>query len=282
MSVVLLTCCHKESEKGALPILTVQAGAALCDQGIVCDRSDADGENISALNREYNELTVLYWAWKNYEKIGAPTHIGLMHYRRYFYLDEKRKDAVLTTRASKGDFREKARISAEGLEELLSRCDFLCPRPARRASVRKQYALTHDGKDLEILEEVVRDLHPEMLPAMKEYLDGKNCYFFNMFVFPREIFFRYCDFVFSVLEEYRRRIGKEGRLFVSERLTGAFLSQLMKEGKKAIYLPVLYREEEGEGRFARFRSEWEKGGAKGKLIALGKLLKRRKGECRRV
>ena len=35
-------------------------------------------------NRNINELTALYWAWKNYDKLGNPDYIGLMHYRRQF------------------------------------------------------------------------------------------------------------------------------------------------------------------------------------------------------
>ena len=45
---------------------------------------DDTGENISKENGRYNEMTVLYWAWKNYEKLGNPDYIGLMHYRRHF------------------------------------------------------------------------------------------------------------------------------------------------------------------------------------------------------
>jgi hypothetical protein len=43
---------------------------------------DNDGENISLLNHQANEITHLYWAWKNYEKLGNPEYIGLNHYRR--------------------------------------------------------------------------------------------------------------------------------------------------------------------------------------------------------
>ena len=47
---------------------------------------DNTGDNISSLNRYFCEMTALYWAWKNYDKLGNPEYIGLMHYRTYFYL----------------------------------------------------------------------------------------------------------------------------------------------------------------------------------------------------
>ena len=43
-------------------------------------QKDNEGDNISAKNPFYCELTGMYWAWKN---LNAD-YIGLVHYRRHF------------------------------------------------------------------------------------------------------------------------------------------------------------------------------------------------------
>ena len=47
------------------------------DLGYLCDNT---GDNISAENCYYSELTGLYWIWKNVDD----AYKGLVHYRRYF------------------------------------------------------------------------------------------------------------------------------------------------------------------------------------------------------
>ena len=56
---------------------------------------DNTGDNISSKNRKYCELTAIYWAWKNYEKIGNPEYIGFMHYRRLLNINFSNKSTEI-------------------------------------------------------------------------------------------------------------------------------------------------------------------------------------------
>lgn len=62
---------------------------------------DDTGDNISSRNGILNELTTIYWAWKNYDKIGNPNYIGFNHYRRFFarndILDYKYMDMIVAS-----------------------------------------------------------------------------------------------------------------------------------------------------------------------------------------
>ena len=66
--------------------LPVHVGRALHPDIDLGFAGDDTGDNISAKNPHYCELTALYWAWKNL----AADYIGLVHYRRYFTRREVR------------------------------------------------------------------------------------------------------------------------------------------------------------------------------------------------
>ena len=62
---------------------------------------DDTGDNISDKNREFCELTAMYWAWKNYDKLGNPDYIGFMHYRRLLVFNEYEYDKYEQTKINK-------------------------------------------------------------------------------------------------------------------------------------------------------------------------------------
>ncbi|WP_298497297.1 DUF4422 domain-containing protein, partial [uncultured Helicobacter sp.] len=97
-NVKILVSYHKPSVLFKDEVLTpIHLGRALSKEahkdGKVSDEEyewlcenmigDDTGENISHLNRYFNEMTGIYWAWKNYDKLGNPEYIGLCHYRRH-------------------------------------------------------------------------------------------------------------------------------------------------------------------------------------------------------
>ena len=92
-----------------LPLHLGAAGHA--DLGL---QRDDTGDNISALNPYYSELTGLYWAWRNLDN----DYVGLVHYRRYL--------AGQQTFVANGK-RHKI-LSADEVAKLLTTVDVILPR----------------------------------------------------------------------------------------------------------------------------------------------------------
>lgn len=181
----------------------IQVGAAISDE-MICDIRDNSGDNISEKNRQYCELTALYWAWKHSED----EYIGISHYRRRFDIssemintfDESSVDIIVTVPV----------INTKG--------------------IGYQYGLTHSKQDWDILREEVHKLSPQYDSDFKTVEQQIYFHPYNMFIMRRDILHEYCEWMFPVLFACEERIGiKEDPYqnrypgFLSERLLNVFL-----------------------------------------------------------
>ncbi len=236
----LLICYHKPSQLFQDEILTpIHVGRALAQKRMDPKSEeyrwltenmigDDTGENISEKNRSYNEMTALYWAWKNYEKLGNPDYIGLMHYRRHFVLHEGEIDVIPFENMGE-HYLEEIGYSPEALRKLVQGCDFVT-HLGKVNHVYRHYVENHRKEDLDLAFEILYEKHPEYRETAEEYFAGDISSFCNMFIFRREIFFDYCQWIFEILEEFERRVDlSEKRLFISERLTGVYIAKLMQD-----------------------------------------------------
>lgn len=160
----------------------IQVGAALTDQRIarVCDNA---GENISHKNKEYCELTALYWIWKN----DRSKYAGLCHYRRHFELDE------------------------DSLKKLMhSDIDVVLTIPILNfPNVRAAYCNDHMESDWNIMLEAIKELQPEYSKTADELQRGNFYYGYNMLIARKEVLDAYCAWVFPILEYCEKKCGKK-------------------------------------------------------------------------
>lgn len=196
---------------------------------------DDTGDSISEKNKTYNELTAVYWMWKNL----SANWYGLMHYRRFFRFYGEKNSYYLPQ--GKGDIAEDIGYSPELLRDILRSYDFIAPKPIHK-SVFTHYKKAHDISDLIEAGNVISEEFPDFYSSFQQYIFGSDSYFYNMFVLPKNDFFRYSAFIFGVLGRLEDRF-KNKRMYLSERLTGTFITKLLSEGKRGKFLPVAFTEE---------------------------------------
>lgn len=203
---------------------------------------DNTGDNISERNGSYNEMTSVYWAWKNYDKLDNPEWIGFMHYRRHFLF----KDGSASCYENDGiydGYLDEIGYSKERVEQILEGVDFVTTRPQYRTSLYEHYQRNHRIKDLETAIQILKEKYPGYARAADKYLQGQKAYFCNMFIFPKELFMQYAKWIFDILFQFEKQVDiSNKRLFISEWLTGIFIQHLIDSGKKGVFLPTIYAE----------------------------------------
>lgn len=162
---------------------------------------DNTGDNISNLNREYCELSAIYWAWKNYEELGNPDYIGLMHYRTFFNLSKYIKENKSKLNTKKGWY------SREILADILSKYDMIIAKPLNLITdiKREEYKLEYTNEKCWNFSE---QYYPELYRALKEY--NNDVHYKNMFILKREDFFTYCEILFNTLSDIKEKLVKQG------------------------------------------------------------------------
>ena len=253
--VKLLVCYHKKDILFKNEIFTpIHVGRSLAKKRMGEDNpvyqwlnenmfGDDTGENISDQNSSYNEMTAVYWAWKNYDQLGDPDFVGLMHYRRHFAFKKAVGESHYPIYTVDDSYYDTINFSEEKVQKLLEGADFAYHH-GFVGSVKRHFLEAHREKDLEVLLDILKRRSPEYYKNAKRFLRQDGGCFCNMFIFPKDIFFDYCNWIFPILEEFVEtvKIG-DRRLFVSERLTGLFVYTLLKNKKVGVPLPISFIED---------------------------------------
>lgn len=184
--------------------VVLQVGAALTDKRLFGKvLTDFTGENISEKNRQYCELTGLYWIWKH----AKEQYIGLVHYRRHFLLPENWKRIVKQ-----------------------NRIDVILPVPLYVApSVEENFKSRHLPEDWEFLLEYMKTTNEGEYKMAKKVFGANLYYPCNMFIMKKEILHEFCSWLFPILDAVVEHGGiKEDTYmnrypgFISERLLTLF------------------------------------------------------------
>lgn len=149
--------------------------------------SDDIGDNISFKNKNYCELTALYWIWKNKKEID---NVGICHYRRFFtnnyYINS-----------------EKLFINNNDINKILKKYDIIVPKKEKfkKSTVREHYS-TFNGfdRDLDTTRKAILKLYPEYIDAFDYIMKSNKAFYLNMFITSKKKFDEYCEWLFTILE----------------------------------------------------------------------------------
>ncbi len=219
---------------------------------------DNTGDNISSKNRNYSEASVLYWMWKNYNKIGNPDYIGFLQYRRHWifnkkYLSEHQPNfwnLVVEEYFSK-DHQQKIGLTQENIFDVLVDCDgVFCTNDTGKTI--QAYKENHHSQDVKYWNralEIIKKDWPQFVAAAQEYNQGTWHAWSNCFIMRREDFLEYCPFLFDVLQkidaeaadEYDYMTSEQMRVpaYVSETMLGIFWTYLKNKGRHFKSFPLL-------------------------------------------
>ena len=220
---------------------------------------DNTGENISSKNHLYAETTGLYWAWKNYDQIGDPDYIGLVHYRRLLNFYEKKDEEFLG-------------LSTDIIKKQVCKYDIILSEPLKAWSnkehkfmdnVYSQYSIEHYEKHISALANIIKTNYPSMLDALEKVLyNSSKISWYGIFVMKKKLFFEYSNFLFDILEkveviqktdnypsEQQRVCG-----FLSEIILNIFCEYKLSVEKKlkVHYLPLYRIESDKSNQYTKF------------------------------
>lgn len=158
--------------------IPLQVGAALTAER-VAELTDDTGDNISAKNPNYCELTAWYWMWKNRLKECADeTYFGMFHYRRI--LDIAEEDLF---RLAENDV------------------DVILPYPTiHYPDIKEHHKRYVKEADWQAMLQALKEVQPEYVKAYEEIFGQQYFYNYNIVIAKKSILEDYCEWMFSILE----------------------------------------------------------------------------------
>lgn len=159
---------------------------------------DNNGDNISIKNPYFCELTGLYWAWKNLKS----DYIGLVHYRRYFTLCNKK------IKNEQEKFNKV--LNMVETQKILESTDIILPKKRKYyiENLYDHYKHTMYIEPLDVTRNIIAEKYPNYLKEFDLLKKRTSAHMFNMFIMKKEILNDYCNWLFDILFELEKIIDE--------------------------------------------------------------------------
>lgn len=184
---------------------------------------DGQGEHINHVNLQINELTGLYWIWKN----TTDDIVGLCHYRRFF----TDGDEILSW--------EKAKELVEEHELIMQ--NTFTPCKSLKDNLEDHFPFHYD------VFQKYYDIFTSREPGLKEYLDGEWFNPQHIFVGRRKFVEEYSEWLFPLIvpiaEQFINEDAWKDPEWIYQRMVSYFSERLLtyyvqKNDLRHIEMPV--------------------------------------------
>ena len=190
-NISIFVVTHKKHSLNNLPqgYATIHAGRELGEElGYIGDNT---GDNISKLNPYINELTALYWIWKN----TSYSYVGTAHYRRFF------------SDQNSYQFSEDSILKPQQAYEFLQKYDVLIGREGVSCNTQNALITAEDSdgdaefgtKAIEIIKTMIERYQPEYLDSFYKILYSQGFFYCNMLITRKHVYDAFCKWLFSFI-----------------------------------------------------------------------------------
>lgn len=254
MGLTLYSVFHKSFiYPDAAFVKPIQAGKLIAKEKLSIQGDDS-GDNISALNPYFCELTAMYWIWKNANRT-PDEYWGLCHYRRYFTTTVKRLlgkpkplvNARSTQEAMDQYINEKTENQIIGLlrshDVLIQTPMYLYKKKGVVKTQEQHYREEHISEHWDIMKKNLLELYPSYADSFYSFANAKKISFFNMAVGVWKFWDGYLNWLFPLLFVVHKQIKLTGDPY-QDRAIGFLAERLLNlyvwhNRLKIAYLPVV-------------------------------------------
>ena len=171
--------------------------------------TDNTGDHIAAKNREYAELTALYWIWKN---DTTSTHVGFWHYGRWMLPDAQDHQTHLKVKAVYYKYADWLKLvqakgpmlTEDAIIKACAKSDVILPYwevVQEGTTIEEQFDALHPAELREAVYKAFDKLYPDY-PSLRNFMQSNNqTIYCNMAILRRDLLDDYCNFLFPLLTE---------------------------------------------------------------------------------
>ncbi len=222
----------------------VQVGCALKKDLYDDMYHDNDGENISAHNPKYCELSAVYWGWKNQDKLGNPDYVGLMHDRRHFLFNANlpipNKQVTWMPHSPVYMFPPVCPayltyLTDDVIRSYFPKYDIMILKPydvkyrlGEKGNMRERF-LRSEAMSADIFEvwvKTVKELFPDYTDELTTFVNGHIEHLCSMSVMRKDLYEQYCHFTFTALKAVDEQIDSSQFSAPKKRFLG-YLGEFM-------------------------------------------------------